>query len=339
MSGDSSEEKTLPPTAQKLRKAREKGQVVNSPETIASATTLIVLAWLYLRRESIWADLVTLFAVAPDPDLPFALQLTEALRASGRLALGLVAPIVAGVIAFAILLGMAISGGPLISFHPLTPDFSKLNPAGGFKKIFGRAALMRFLMHVIRASAILAVLGMILWGQIGAMLPTPPCGLECAGRTARSMLVPLLIACAAILILAALFDYLVQRANFLRDQRMSITEYKREHKDQEGDPMLRGHLRGEQRAMVERPTGLAQATVVLTDGRRRAVGIRYRQDDTPAPLVVVRARGRLAVARLVAAARVPVHDDPRAIELLAPVPVGQWIAEDEQINAIAGYLG
>lgn len=335
---DSSEEKNLPPSQQKLRKAREKGQVVSAPEAIASVTTIAVLIYLYARREAIWADLVLLFSITPDPALPFMAQLEDATAVAIRLGLMLAVPIVAGVIALTILAGMAVSGGPMLSFHPLVPTFDKLNPTSGVKKILGRSALMRFLMHVIRATAILTVLGLMLSRQIAVLVPTPPCGLGCVGQTAVAMTLPLLVATIAILSLAALFDYLVQRANFMREQKMSITEYKREAKEQEGDPQMRGQMRQEQRAMVDRPTGLSQATVILTDGRRRAIGLRYVPDETPAPLVVIRANGSAAVARLAAAANVPVHDDPMATELIATVPVGGWVDKDDQVNAVVPYL-
>ena len=68
MSGNS-EEKTHPPSQQKLKKAREKGQVVTSRETLASVSTLAGLIYIYARRDSIWNDFRTLFSVEPAPGL------------------------------------------------------------------------------------------------------------------------------------------------------------------------------------------------------------------------------------------------------------------------------
>lgn len=335
---DSSEEKTLPPTKQKLKKARQKGQVVTAPEAIASAVSVLTLLYLFARRRAIWDDMVALFEITPNPDLPFMAQLADAAQISLRLGMTLVLPVIIAVVVISTLIGMAITGGPLLAFSNLVPKFEKLNPAKAFKNMFGKSAWLKFMMHVIRLIAIMSVPGLILWYSVGALLPTPPCGLACASRGVEQMITPMLIAAVSIMILVALFDYLVQRANFMRDQKMSLSEVKREYKEQEGDPQLRSQMRSDQQAMVDRPTGLAQASVVLTDGRRRAIGVRYAPPETPAPLIVVRARGAEAVAKMIRAAKVPVHDDAALVEMIGAIPVGHWISEDEHINAIAPYL-
>ncbi|RMC34948.1 EscU/YscU/HrcU family type III secretion system export apparatus switch protein [Paracoccus alkanivorans] len=338
MSNESSEEKNLPPSQHKLRKAREKGQVVTSRESLTSVTTALVLIYLFMRRETIGADLQALFTIPADPAMNFTTELAGKARDSLELVLRLLLPILIGVIAVAVLGGMTISGGPVFSTHPLIPDFNKLNPASGFKKILGRRALMGFLMHVLRLVALIVVPGLLLWQQLGILIAAPPCGMSCAGGAIHAMIIPVLGAILALLILAALFDYLVQRAGFMREQRMSITEFKREMKDQDGDPLLKGQMRSDQRAMVERPTGLAQATVIIHAASDLAIGLRYVEGDTPAPLIVLRAQGRASVSRLLRGAKVPVNDAASAVALIAKIPVGDYVVDDEHIQAIAPYL-
>lgn len=338
MSNESSEEKTLPPSQHKLRKAREKGQVVTSREALASVTTALVLVYLFMRRDAVSADLRALFAIPADPAMGFTTELAGKARDSLDLVLRILLPILIGVIAVVVLGGMAISGGPVFSAHPLIPDFTKLSPASGFKKILGRRALMGFLMHVVRLSALIVVPGLLLWQQLGTLIAAPPCGMSCAGGAIIAMLVPVLAGILALLILAALFDYLVQRVGFMREQRMSITEFKRETKDQDGDPLLKGQMRSDQRAMVERPTGLAQATVIIHAGSKMAIGLRYVENDTPAPLVVLRAQGRAAVSRLLRTAKVPVSDSAPTVATIAKIPVGDYVVNDEQVQAIAPFL-
>lgn len=338
MSGES-EEKTLPPTRHKLKKAREKGQVVTSKETLSSITTLVVLLYLYARRDAIWRDLQTLFAVQPAPGLTLLADLEQRGRLALDLATGIVAPVFALVIALAVLGGVAISGGPVFSFEPLSPNFDKLNPASGFKKLFGRAAWMRLLMHLVRITAIGALLTVMLWDQMGALIPAAPCGITCIGRATDSVIAPLLVGLTAILILSGLLDYLVQRADFIRQQRMSVTEMKREFKEQDGNPQIKGALRQMQRDMVDAPTGIAQATLLLRDGTRELVAIRFVRDDTPAPLVVARARGAAAIGRALRARSdlVPADDSP-AVAALSGVGVGDWISSDDAVNAVVPHL-
>ncbi|MDO5621565.1 MAG: EscU/YscU/HrcU family type III secretion system export apparatus switch protein [Paracoccus sp. (in: a-proteobacteria)] len=339
MSGVSSEEKTLPPSRQKLKKARQKGQVVTSREALASVSTLAVLLYLFARRHAIWHDLTQLFTVTPPQDLPFWPYLAAQARLALDLAIGLVAPVIVMVIVLVVLMGMAVSGGPLFSTHPLIPDFNKLNPAKGFKKLFGRAAWVKFLMHLIRVCAVGALLFVMLRGQIGALLPTPPCGLDCAGRVVDNILMPLLVGLTAILTLAALLDYMVSRFEFMREQRMSITELKREFKEQDGDPLMKGQLSQTRRDMVERPAGMAQATAIIRDGNRNAVAIRWVQDDMPAPLLVMRMRGAEAISRAISTRRdLRVSWDSAAVKALTGKAVGDYITDDDQITAIASHL-
>lgn len=338
MSGES-EEKTLPPTPHKLKKAREKGQVVTSKETLSSVSTLVVVLYLYARRNAIWADLRTLFTLEPAPGLTLMQDLHARAQMAMDLSTGLLAPLFALVIALGVLGGVAISGGPVFSFTSITPNFDKLNPASGFKKMFGRAAWMRLLMHLVRISAIGALMFVMLSGQIGALLPAPPCGIPCMTRITDSVLGPLLAGLTAVLILSGLLDYLVQRAEFIREQRMSITEMKREFKEQDGNPQLKGALRQTQREISQNPTGIAQATLLLRDGTRELVAVRYVRDDTPAPMVVARARGGPAIGRaLRARADLAPVDDSAAVQALAGVAVGNWIATDEQVQAVVPHL-
>lgn len=335
---ESSEEKNLPPTAHKLKKAREKGQVVTSKDTLASVATIVGLAYLYMRRDAIARDLKLLFSYEADPALSFAQQLADKAKVSLDLGLVIILPLLIGVIIIGILGGLAIAGGPVFSTQPLVPEFKKLNPAEGFKKLFGKRGFLTFLMHIVRLVAIIGVLGIIGWRYFGVMIMTPPCGLSCAEFVMTAMLGPLLIAVVAILTLAGLFDYLVQRASFIREQRMSITELKREFKDQDGDPLLKGQMRADQRAMLDRPTGLSQATTIIFDASNTAVGIRYVEGDTPAPILVIRARGGDAVRRLLRQAKVTAFQDANAVGKVASIPVGDYIVKDEMISAIAPYL-
>lgn len=337
MSGQS-EEKNLPASQHKLKKAREKGQVVTSREALASVGTAFVLLYLFMRRDAIGADLVAIFVLDPDPAAIFAEQLAAKVRIILRLVTMIVLPVLIGTIVIAVLGGMVVSGGPVFSTHPLIPGFTKLNPASGVKKIVGRRALLSFLMHVLRIAALLTVPGLILWRHIFALTMAPPCGMACMGQAIWGMVLAVLVGILTILVIATLFDYLVQRAAFLHEQRMSITEFKREIKDQEGDPMLKSQQRADQRAMVERPTGLGQATAIIHAAPDLAIGLRYVEDDTPAPLVVVRARGAESVSRLLSVARVRVSYDPAATAMIAAIPVGEYVVEDEQIQAIAPYL-
>ena len=129
------------------------------------------------------------------------------------------------------------------------------------------------------------------------------------------MVKPLFIAFALIFLLFAMIDVGVQRWLFLRDMKMTTTEFKRERKDMEGDPMLRQERMRQRREYAEgstTPLGVKNATILISDGQSAVVGLRYIQGETPVPVIVCKGRKDRAIS-LVATARqlyLPVVDDP-----------------------------
>lgn len=145
----------------------------------------------------------------------------------------------------------------------LAPKFEKINPAKGIKKLFGRRPMITFLMHVVRLTLLSVIFIAVLIGGWSALLRSPLCGFPCAIEGLQSATEPLIFATIILMLIMALADYLVQRSEFMPEQKMSITEYKREMKDREGDPHLKGKLQADQRETVGSPTGAGLATVVV----------------------------------------------------------------------------
>lgn len=336
---DDSEEKTLPATQRKLRKARERGQVVTSREAVMSLTGIAALLYLYAVRLPVTEKFRALWQLEPAFEgQTFEMQMQSKVAILWSLGLEVVAPLAGIVIGVGVLGGMLIAGGPLFSTEPLAPSFERINPAGGLKKIFGRRALVGFAMHVVRLALLLVVLGLVLLAGWQVLMRAPVCGLGCAMETLDALVLPIVIGAVAAMAVMAAADYLVQRTEFLREQRMTVTERKRETKDQTGDPHLRGQLKRDRRALLSDPTGPAQATLVLTAGRKVGIGLRYRQGETPAPLVVARVRGAEAIGRLERLSGAPVEDDPALVALLGPARVGGYVTGDEEIVRLAPLL-
>lgn len=342
MSGDeSSEEKTLPPSEQKLRKAREKGNVVTAKDALVSVVAVASLAYLYLRRDVLAEHLAALFVLEPADatgERSFALMLQDKTAIVWALALQVVAPLFALIIAIGLLAGMMIAGGPLFAPEVLAPKFEKINPASGLKKIFGRRALVTFVMHVVRMALLAGVFVLVLIGGWSALIRSPVCGFPCAVEALDAATRPLVFAAIVVMLVMALADYLVQRSEFLREQKMSVTEFKRELKDRDGDPHLKGRLRQDQRDMVDSPTGAKLATVVIEGTDGVAYGIRYAEGETPAPLVVARARDGAGARRIVRASGAPSFTDARLTDLLRGKAVGDYVTEDETIEVLAPHL-
>lgn len=339
MSGDSSEEKKLPASQRKLRKAREKGQVVTSREAVLSLTGIAGLLYLYAVREGIAEKLMALWELEIDEgDRGFATALQDKLGILTELAMLVVVPFFGLVIGVGILAGMIVTGGPVFSTQPLAPDFDRINPASGFKRIFSLKALLGFLMHLLRLALLAGVLGLVLVGAWGAMIVSPACGFGCVTATLSATLLPLTVGAVAVMGSMAAFDYLVQRRNFMEDQKMTQTEFKREMKDMTGDPHLRGQMRSERRQMSQVRTGAKHAVVVIAAPPHLSVGVRYVAGETPAPVIVAKARGTAGMRRLAAASDAPEVVDPRLAVELSRVAVGGFVIDEDAIKRLVPHL-
>jgi type III secretion protein U len=101
---------------------------------------------------------------------------------------------------------------------------------------------------------------------------------------------------------------------------MTRTESKREVKDLEGDPLIRGARRRmrQQLTSASARVGMRHAVIAVTHGER-IVGLRYRPGETPIPLVVCKGRGEAAM-RMLAEARdlgLPIVDNAELVAALA----------------------
>lgn len=338
MSGEESEEKTLQPTNRKLRKQREKGSVVTSREAVMSVTGVASLTYLYSSRFRISEKLGALWELEPAPGQTFALQLQSKMVIVGQLGIEVVLPLLGLVIGIGILAGMLVAGGPVFSLEPLMPKFEKINPAAGFKRLFSRRAMMSFLMSVIRLVVLLVVFALVLLSSWSALILAPVCGLGCAVETWEGVLFPLVVGAVAVMAFMAMFDYLVQRAEFIREQMMTLSEYKREMKDMSGDPHLRGHLKKERKSMLTTSTGPAFATIMVSDGNKLSIGVRYVAGETPAPLVVAKARGAKAIRQMASKSKAFEQQDSDLVALISRIAVGSYITDDEMIARIAPIL-
>jgi flagellar biosynthesis protein FlhB len=306
-----------PATAYKLDKAHERGSIVRSADVTFAVVLLAATAVAYGLAESAMRNASGLFAFALrqiDRDAfsaPLALGLTGAVFWQ---ALQLAAPLLA-VIWFAATLTAALQARGVFTSEPLKPDFNRLNPAAGFKKLFS----VRSLHELLRSSIKLAVLGAagFGWGlhHLRDFVAAAAFGPSRLLHLGVSLLGSALALCAGLFVVFAILDYGFNRWEFLRQMRMSKREVKDEHKDREGDPRIKARLRELRMEMTRRARSIARvkdADVLLTNPTHYAVALQYTHGRMPAPMVTAKGAGEMA-ARLRAEARrcgVPVVEQP-----------------------------
>lgn len=286
-----SDEKTEEPTEQKLEKAREQGNFPKSQE-LASAVVFGVVLMTCVFGSSYFIDR---FRVLIRLGLDFdASRFTdEALLVKAGIvyesAFWLIVPI-ALVSAVAGMVGMLCQIGFHISFKPIEPKFENLNPINGVKKIFSIKSLLELGQMIVRGAIIGAVGWWLIKSAIRLFAGAAYQPLPLIGETAWHLITRLLEVASVCFIVMAGIDYGIQRWHYIKGQRMSKDEIKREYKESEGDPLIksvRTQIARENAQSGPAPQ-LSHAKVILTNPTHYAVAIAYEPGRYNVPVIVAR---------------------------------------------------
>ena len=295
-------EKTEPASDKKLEDARKKGQVAQSKD-LASAfafgfavLALIVTASMNGDRvRSILGGALIAISANADDSRQATLQAAHTMVID---ALWIAAPVLGAAVLGSLVGGLAHVGFN-ISFEPLSPKPDKLDPVAGVKRIFSMKSLLEAFKSVVQA----VFIGWVLYQSVRSLLPTlvtSGYGVPSTiGQTAWSVLVRLLLLCVLLFGVLAVLDYVIQKLLFLKQNKMSKDEVKREWREQEGDPELKGERKALARELAfsdPRPA-VATANAVVVNPTHYAVALRYAPDECGLPFVV--AKGMDADAALI----------------------------------------
>jgi len=232
-------EKNQQPTPRRLKEARKKGQVARSAEV---TNALVLLGLLVFLGFGAWIMVQHLMAMLREAITGNLNQLGHAGAIQALLAPHLpklfLIPIVI-MIVFS-LAGDFIQVRGNLSFHPLIPDMDRINPASGFKRMFSMKNVVDLVLSLVKMVLTLAVAWLVFAGSLQEMVSVSERGANEILSTSGRIMLKLLIFGAGIQILGAVLDYVYQQFQFLKDMRMSIEELRREYKDNEGDPQIRG---------------------------------------------------------------------------------------------------
>ncbi len=262
----------------------------------------------------------------------------EVLRDGGIHALTTLLILSAGMLLISVSATLA-QGGFYLATKSVKPTLKKLDPIKGAKRVFGPHSLWEGAKMLVKCAMVAAVVYSSvrsLMPLIGGLVP-PGVVLSAAGAHALGLLRNVALAGVAM----AALDYGVQKRRIGKQTRMSKHEIKQEHKQSEGDPLIKGAIRARQLAAARNRmmTDVPTADVVLVNPTHVAVALRY-EAERGAPLVVARGAGAIAAAIREAAGEhdVPlVHDIPLARALYTSTEVGQEIPS-ELFAAVAHVL-
>jgi len=285
-------EKTESATPKRLEKAREEGQVARSRELASFALLAAGFFGVWGMAGPISGHLQSIlrgaFTFNHDTVLDTRQMMIGAANASkeGMLA---VLPALA-LSAFAALAAPMALGGWLITTKPLAPNFGRLNPISGLGKIFSMQGPVQLGMSILKTMVVGGMAGSAIWSRKAQVLDllTKPLDLALADA------MHLIIVCCGMaiggLFLVAVVDVPYQMWSHAKKLRMSKEEVKREHKDSEGDPHVKGRIRSQQRAAARRRMmqAIPTADVIVTNPTHFAVALKYSDGEMRAPRVVAK---------------------------------------------------
>ncbi|NAZ84073.1 flagellar type III secretion system protein FlhB [Kineococcus sp. R8] len=288
-------EKTEKPTAKRLGQARAEGNIPQSRDVGAwfctAAGALLIPRTIDAGREMAQVSLTALAAVAEDPEPGRALGV---LTATFALLPGVLGPLLA-VTVLAVVAAGGLQGTLKPATKKLKPKFSNLNPINGLKQHWGPKGVWEAVKSLTKTALIGTVLWFVAKGLIPKLVLSGVMPLTTVLSLTSAAIAAMLTVTIVVGLLIAVVDYVVNRRQIMKSLKMSVSDIKQEHKNAEGDPLLKGAIRSKQMAMSRNRmmADVAQADVVIVNPTHIAVALRY-EPGTGAPRVVAKGAGAVA---------------------------------------------
>ncbi len=298
MAEESDLERTEPASSRRLEQAREEGQVPRSREVgaflilmVAAGAFWMVGGWMMQRTSTIVSrGLLFDGETLRDPQSMVA-RLGEisldALLAFTPLVLALIV---------AALLSPFFLGSWNVSFKAMAPDLGRLDPVKGMSRVVSLSGLLELVKGVAKSTLIGSVAAGVLWAERGEILSllsqTIDAGLASAGHLINFSF---LMIVASMLLIVAL-DVPFQLWQYHNKLKMSKEEVRRESKEMEGNPEVKGRIRSMQREAARRRmmSAVPSADVIVTNPTHFAVALAYK-NGMGAPKVLAKGMGEIAL--------------------------------------------
>lgn len=293
------QDKTEQPTEKRLRDAREKGEVARSRELGHVAVLGITAIAIMLLAPGIggaaknWLrDALTIEQAAlgrPDRLIPHFMGLVGGLMLP-------VLPVIAAAFA-ACVVGPMLMSGIRFSSKSLQPDFKRLNPASGLKRIYGKEGFAELLRSLLRVLLVVGVGGTVIFGAFRQLLAMPGMTLEGAIGSGLGTAMAALLAMIASLGLIAAIDVPWQKVQHRNKLKMTKQEVRDELKQTEGNPEIKARVRQVARQMSQRRMmeAVPTADVVVMNPTHYAVALKYDAGKMRAPRLVAKGVDEMAL--------------------------------------------
>ena len=323
-------EKTEEPTPKKLRDAKKDGQVAQSKEVVSAATLITISAAIMAFFDTMMESLKHLILL---PGQLYQMPFPQALKIMVEVIFDsmviLLMPIL-GVVFITGILANVIQVGPMMSAKSITPELNKISPVSGFKKIFAVKNLVEFLKSIIKILLLSILIYISMRSHIADMFNLSGCGKACIMPLVGDMMMELIMYSAVAFIIIAVLDYFFEKKQHIKQLKMTKDEVKREYKESEGSPEIKGKRKQFHKELLDGPPpeNVKKSSVVLANPTHVAIGLYYNKDETPLPIITVKGTDVIAqeIKAIAKEADIPVIENRLlARALLAHGEVDQYI--------------
>lgn len=338
-------EKTEKATPKKRRDQRKEGNVFQSKDVVTVVTlfgSFYVLKMLFPKiYETVRVFMIDFIGYAGTVTSTSQGEIDEVAMMVVMAVVRTILPLLLITVVLAVL-ATGVQTRFLVSRKSVRPQFSRLNPISGIKKLFSLQNVVELIKSILKIIVLIAVIYDVVMDDMVQVVRTMDMDITMSGVFMLDMVMKLIIRiCMAFVVIAAL-DFMYQRWEYERKLKMTKQEVKEEFKQTEGNPEIKGRIRKiqNQRAMERMIQSVPGADVVIRNPTHFAVALKYDADRYGAPVVLAKGQDELAL-RIVRVAEesgvAVIENPPLARGIYASTNLSQEIPQ-EYYGAVAEVL-
>lgn len=344
--------KTEDPTQKRIKKARDKGQVAQSQE-IKHWSMLLGAAFGLLVISSGIATGVRELGVKfieGSYNIPLGPLEVRNLMADALIELGIIMwPFLATLVVIAIAANVA-QFGLIWAPAKLKPEYKKIDPIKGFKRVFSIKGVIEFAKGLTKITLVSLVGYVLAFPFLGDITLFSLRDLTTVLDRVQIVAVWFTLGSMGVMTAVAMLDFAYQKYTHTKQMKMTKHEVKEEHKQSEGDPLIKARIRKirTERAQQRMMSAVPEADVVITNPTHYAIALKYKMQDMQAPILVAKGMDSLAfrIREVAEENDVPIVENPplaralyASVELDDEIPAEQYMAVAEVIGYVMRMRG
>ncbi|WP_010236616.1 fused FliR family export protein/FlhB family type III secretion system protein [Clostridium arbusti] len=294
-----SEDKTEQATPKKKSDAKKKGQVAKSKEVALALTlmgaTLVISTMGNFSYDRLRNMMFSYLNTSLNRDLNY--NVIHNILIFAVINIGVIFLMFAVPILILGVLANYIQSGFIFTTETLKPDFKKLNPISGFKKIFSSRTVVELFKDVILITIVGFVGYQFVRDNLDKLLIMNTLTFASLPYALKGIFTGILFRICIIMLVISISDYIYQRFMHNKELKMTKQEIKEEFKQDEGDPEVKSKRKQKMKEMSAKRmmASVPEATVVVTNPTHIAVALKYTEGESSAPVVIAKGADRIAL--------------------------------------------